>query len=401
MNSKKKLFLVLFLFIAPQYGFSQIQLNGSVDFEISAGGEDSRFITNQISSKYKQANLAVTQLNVFAFAPITDQLFFESRIQLDTWGNGDLNPPRISLASLIWDNPENDYVIRFGRFISPFGFYPKRQLSTDRVFVNHPLGYSYFTNISDIRGFWPQAGNNTNAEYQVGDVGLPSLYFAGYVTGIGTSWDLISNKVSLDVAITNGTPITIKDRASLSNLAVTSRLQYNQSIFWSQGVSASFGNFLQADAINETVRENNNFQKYTQLLLGTDTKIEFTYFQIIAEVIYSRWKTPAFIGNSFHVDQNKLVEYDLSNFSGNIDFKYELPSLTGSFIALRAEHLLFLEADDPGTTNTLQWDQDVSRITGVFGYKLDRNILAKLSFSEQGEFDGSEYALRFQISAFF
>jgi len=401
MNSKKNLFLVLFLFIAPQYGFSQIQLNGSVDFEISAGGEDSRFITNQISSKYKQANLAVTQLNVFAFAPITDQLFFESRIQLDTWGNGDLNPPRISLASLIWDNPENDYVIRFGRFISPFGFYPKRQLSTDRVFVNHPLGYSYFTNISDIRGFWPQAGNNTNAEYQVGDVGLPSLYFAGYVTGIGTSWDLISNKVSLDVAITNGTPITIKDRASLSNLAVTSRLQYNQSIFWSQGVSASFGNFLQADAINETVRENNNFQKYTQLLLGTDTKIEFTYFQIIAEVIYSRWKTPAFIGNSFHVDQNKLVEYDLSNFSGNIDFKYELPSLTGSFIALRAEHLLFLEADDPGTTNTLQWDQDVSRITGVFGYKLDRNILAKLSFSEQGEFDGSEYALRFQISAFF
>lgn len=401
MNSKKKLFLVLFLFIAPQYGFSQIQLNGSVDFEISAGGEDSRFITNQISSKYKQANLAVTQLNVFAFAPITDQLFFESRIQLDTWGNGDLNPPRTSLASLIWDNPENDYVIRFGRFISPFGFYPKRQLSTDRVFVNHPLGYSYFTNISDIRGFWPQAGNNTNAEYQVGDVGLPSLYFAGYVTGIGTSWDLISNKVSLDVAITNGTPITIKDRASLSNLAVTSRLQYNQSIFWSQGVSASFGNFLQADAINETVRENNNFQKYTQLLLGTDTKIEFTYFQIIAEVIYSRWKTPAFIGNSFHVDQNKLVEYDLSNFSGNIDFKYELPSLTGSFIALRAEHLLFLEADDPGTTNTLQWDQDVSRITGVFGYKLDRNILAKLSFSEQGEFDGSEYALRFQISAFF
>ena len=279
--------------------------------------------------------------------------------------------------------------------------YPKRQLSTDRVFVNHPLGYSYFTNISDIRGFWPQAGNNTNAEYQVGDVGLPSLYFAGYVTGIGTSWDLVSNKVSLDVAITNGTPITIKDRASLSNLAVTSRLQYNQSIFWSQGVSASFGNFLQADAINETVRENNNFQKYTQLLLGTDTKIEFTYFQIIAEVIYSRWKTPAFIGNSFHVDQNKLVEYDLSNFSGNIDFKYELPSLTGSFIALRAEHLLFLESDDPGTTNTLQWDQDVSRITGVFGYKLDRNILAKLSFSEQGEFDGSEYALRFQISAFF
>ncbi|MEP1141718.1 MAG: hypothetical protein ABJH44_15980, partial [Balneola sp.] len=205
MNSKKKLFLLLFLFIAPQYGFSQIQLNSSVDFEISAGGEDSRFITNQISSKYKQANLAVTQLNVFAFAPITDQLFFESRIQLDTWGNGDLNPPRISLASLIWDNPENDYVIRFGRFISPFGFYPKRQLSTDRVFVNHPLGYSYFTNISDIRGFWPQAGNNTNAEYQVGDVGLPSLYFAGYVTGIGTSWDLVSNKVSLDVAITNGT----------------------------------------------------------------------------------------------------------------------------------------------------------------------------------------------------
>jgi len=64
---------------------AQIQLNGAVDLEFSGGGEDSRFITNGIPRKFRDLNVAVTQLNSFIFAPISDNFFFESRIQLDTW----------------------------------------------------------------------------------------------------------------------------------------------------------------------------------------------------------------------------------------------------------------------------------------------------------------------------
>ena len=400
----RKLFLPLLAFVClhPISGFSQLQLNGSIDFEISSAGDDSRFITNGVPNDFRKLNLAVTQLNAFLFAPISDEFFFESRIQLDTWGSGNLNLPRIALATLTWDNPANDYIIKLGRFVSPFGFYPKRQLSTERIFINTPLGYSYFTNISDIRGYWPQAGQNTNEEYQVGDVGLSTIYFGGYTTGVGTTWEVSADKVFLDFAITNGTPITIRDRSTLPNIAGIARLQINPSIYWNQGFSVSYGNFLQADPLNESVREDNNFQKYTQLLLGIDTKLAFTFFEIVGEAIYSNWNVPGFIGNSFDTDNNNsLRNYSLSNLSGNIDIKYEPPSFTGGFVALRAEHLLFFDAEDPQTNSTFTWDENVSRLTGVVGYKLSRNILAKAAFSEQGNFDGNEYTFRLLISAFF
>ncbi|HAH51319.1 MAG TPA: hypothetical protein DCL80_08640, partial [Balneola sp.] len=240
MNSKKIFISTLFfLFSLSIISSAQVQINGSLDLELSGGGEESRFITNGISKKFSELNLAVTQLNAFLFAPVSDNIFFESRIQLDTWGSGKLNPPRISLASLTWDNPDNSYIVKVGRFISPFGFYTKRQLSTDRVFVQHPLAYSYFTNMSDIRGYWPEAGNNTNEEYEEGDVGLSTLYFAGYVTGIGTQLEIKKNRLFLDAAITNGTPITIRNRSSLPNVALTSRLFYRPSVFWEQGISMS------------------------------------------------------------------------------------------------------------------------------------------------------------------
>ncbi len=393
--------LICSFLVISEYGFSQIQLNGSVDLELSGGGEDSRFIKNGIPRAFRDANLAVTQLNTFVFAPISDNFFFESRVQLDTWGSGKLNKPRISLASITWDNPDESYIIKAGRFVSPFGFYAKRQLSTDRNFTLLPLAYSYFTNISDIRGYWPEAGNNTNEEYEEGDVGLPTIYFAGYVTGIGTTWEITPNKLILDAALTNGTPMTIRDRSSLPNVALTSRLFYRPSIYWEQGFSLSFGNFMQGAPINNSVRVNESLQKYYQLLLGADSKLAFTYFEIVGEVIYSNWSTTGFVSNQF--DQScggELCDYSLSNISGNIDIKYEPPSLTGSFLAFRAEHLTFLDGEHENG-NTFEWDEDVSRLTGVFGYKLSPNLLLKASFSEQANFDLKEYAFKIQLSSFF
>ena len=138
------------------------------------------------------------------------------------------------------------------------------------------------------------------------------------------------------------------------------------------------------------------------MLLGTDTKIAFTYFEIIGEIIYSKWKTTGFISNQFDEScGGNLCDYDLSNISGNIDFKYELPGVTGSYIALRAEHLLFFDATEPETDDSFNWDEDLSRLTAVFGYKLAPNVLLKASFSDQRDFDLSEYALRIQLSSFF
>lgn len=392
--------LLLVHLISAKTAHAQIQINGSADFEVQAGGEDSRFIINQIPSNYNKPNFAVTELNAFILAPITETFFVNGRIQMDTWGNGDLNTPRIALLNLTWDNVDKSYTIKLGRFISPFGFYSNRQLSVDRIFNTHPLGYSYFTNISSTRGFWPQAGNSP-LEYREGDVGLSTLYFAGYTTGIGTEWTISENTLILEAALTTGTPMVQTERTSLSNLALIARLQYNPSIYWNQGFSLSYGNFMDADPINENVRENNSFGKYKQFLSGTDFTLGFTYFEIIGEMIYSRWNLPQFTNVAFTTQGNELVEYTLSNFSSNLDIKYEPPIFTGSYFALRGEQIYFFEADDPNSTNTIKWDEDTYRLSLAFGYKITHNIVAKASFSEQTPFDGSLYAVRINISAFF
>ena len=83
--------VILTSLLIPVKSSAQIILNGAVDFEVSSGGKDSRFITNGISRNFRHLNASVTTLNGFIFAPISDQFFFESRIQLYTWGSGKLN----------------------------------------------------------------------------------------------------------------------------------------------------------------------------------------------------------------------------------------------------------------------------------------------------------------------
>lgn len=401
-NATTLLCTLLFLGVTAVPSFAQIQWNGSIDFELNQGGKDSRFITNGVPSKYKEAQLAITQFNAFMIAPISQNFFFESRLQLDTWGNGSLNDPRIALASITWDDPNRSVILKAGRFVSPFGFYSKRPLSVDRVFTRLPLAYTYFTNISDIRGYWPQAGNNTNVEYDEGDVGLTTLYFGGYTTGLGGLWEIQQDRWFLDFALTNNTPISKAERSSLGNIAATARLQFNPNIYWNQGFSLSYGNFLQDDPINESGQEQTDFSSFTQFLVGTDYLLSFTYFEIVGEVVYSNWQVPRFNGVAFSETTNgELETYSLSNISTNIDIKYESPRYSGAYLAIRAELLHFLEADDPQSNQKIQWDDNVERVTAVIGYKLTRNLITKLSFSEQTPFDASAYSFRISLNAFF
>lgn len=381
-------------------GLAQIQLNGSLRLEVPSGGSDSSFLTNEINNEFRNPHLAIAQINAFLFAPISDQFFFEGRVQMDVWGTGELNPPRVTLANITWDNPDNNYTISAGRFVSPFGFYSKRQLATDRVFVATLLGYDYFINISDQRGFWPQAGNS--GTYTQTDVGLTTAYFGGYATGAKTFWEIEPNKWTLEVAITNGTPATQLDYSNLANIAGIARLTYKPAIYWEQGLSLSYGNFMELDQVNQGVRQDNPLEQYRQFIAGIDFKFGYSYFEVVGEVIYSNWSVPSFNNGFFRFDEgNQLAEYNLSNAAANIDIKYEIPRLTGSYVAVRAERLQFFEANDPQSDNSIKWDDDVTRLTGVAGYKISRNIIGKVSYSDQTPFDGSKYALRIQVSAFF
>lgn len=382
---------------------AQIQFSGAIDIGIRSGGEQSSFVSNGVESEYKYLHFRIPQINLFLFAPINDNYFFEARLQTDTWGTGELRDPYFTLANITWSNPSNNYIIKAGRFISPVGFYSNRSLQLDRSFHELPLTYSYFVNISDQRGFWPLAGEG--GSYTSNDVGLTSVYFGGYATGGLFDWEITKDKTRLQLALTSVSPASDDNYTNLANAAILSRLTLNPSIKWQIGVTGAYGSFMRESNVNTAFRPFNPLERYRQTIVGFDLKYEFGFWQFITESLYSRWFTPIFNDGSFETiaASNKFEEGTFSNLGSNIDAIFEPPSFPGSFFALRFDYLNFFGSSDGSNSiyATDEWDEDLTRISASFGYKLARNIESKVSISEQTPYDGSLYTFRATISAFF
>lgn len=405
MNRTFKKFLAVFLFCCAFSGTinAQVELNGSFDVGIRAGGENSSFVENGVESDFRYLHFRIPQINLLLFAPINDVFFFEARLQTDTWGTGELKNPYFTLANITWSDPDNNYSLSLGRFINPIGFYSSRSLQLDRTFHDLPLTYSYFVNISDQRGYWPLAGEG--GSYTSNDVGQTTIYFGGYSTGGLFDWTIKENKSNLKIALTSVAPASDENYTNLANAAILARLTLNPDIQWQIGVSGSYGSFMQVSTVNEAFRPFNPLEKYRQTLLGIDVQYSLGYWQIITESIYSKWFTPIFGDNNFETigSTNQFQEGDFANLGTNIDIRYEPPSLTGSFAALRFDYLNFIGSGDGSNSlySANEWDEDLTRVSVAFGYKLARDIEAKVSFSEQTPYDFSLYTFRGTISAFF
>jgi len=361
---------------------AQVEINGSVDFEVASGGEDSKFISNEIASEFRRPHLSISQLNLFVFAPISDAFTVNARIQWDTWGTGRLNKARITLAMLTYEPLESMISFSIGRYISPFGLYPKRQLAADNLFAHTPLAYGYFLNISETRGYWPKAGNS--GIYLADDVGLTTVYFGGYNTGALFSWILVPELLNLDLAITNAAVSSQADHTNLFNGGGIIHLGFQPVIYWQQGLSFSYGTFMQRDDINSNLV---GLEKFNQVVLGTDIILAHSYFELSGEFIYSMWKVPGFASGAFkETASGELGKFNLENYSAYVDFKYEPPFFTGSYIAVRYDMLKFLEFDHPATSSIITinpWDTDVIRYSAAIGYKFDRSVLLKLTYTDQ------------------
>ena len=124
----KRLFIIMLVSLMPVICFAQLELSGSLDLEVSKGGNDSRWITNEIAYQYRNLHMAVNQLNIFVFAQVSDAFYVDTRIQFDTWGTGKLNDPRVSLAVVTYEPEASSIRFSLGRYVSPFGLFPQRIL---------------------------------------------------------------------------------------------------------------------------------------------------------------------------------------------------------------------------------------------------------------------------------
>ena len=402
----KNAFLIILLALSLTTAIeAQIQFNGTLDAGISSGGSASEFISNGITHDYRFLHFSIPQVNLLAFAPINNTWYFEARLQSDTWGNGVLRYPRFTLANVTYADSDKDYSISIGRFQSVLGFYSSRNLLIDRTFLELPLSYSYYISISDVYGFWENARYQNN--YSSSDGLMTTVYFGGYSTGFRWDWEIVENKVLLQTAMTTVSPGSGRDYSNLGNAALTSRLILNPSIEWQFGISASHGSFMQlVQGENNAIRVNNPLEQYRQTLVGLDFRYGFGFWEIIGESIYSNWNVPGILngtGWEFEGNSNTLNTFNLSNIGTNLDIKFEPPFVTGSYIAFRFDHLNFIEAH-PNETNlygTDDWDKDKIRYSLAIGYKLARNVEAKILVSEQTPMDTSLYTFRAMITTFF
>lgn len=385
---------------------AQVSVNGTFDAGFSSGGTNSSFISNGIHSEYKYLHFSIPQVNLLLFAPIDETFFVEARLQSDTWEDGTLGMPRFTLANVTWADPNRSHSISVGRFLTPFGFYSTRNLTIDRTFVELPLSYSYYVSISDEYGYWDNARYLSN--YSSDEGLMTSVYFGLYATGLRWDWEIKENELNLQTAYTTVSLGSSRNYSNLANSAVTSRLVYNPNIEWQIGLNASYGSFMQlSPSDNGSLRYDNALEQYRQTLVGTDIRFGLGFWEVIGEVIYSSWHVPAYLENQsgfvFEPGSNKLRNYDLSNIGMNIDVRFEPPFLTGSYFALRFDHLNFIEKSpfNQNQYGTIDWDKDKYRVSGALGYKLSRNVEVKILASEQTPFDSSLFTFRALLTAFF
>lgn len=396
----KRMMIFIVIGIIPVVAFAQIELSGSLDLEVSKGGNDSRWITNEIAYQYRNLHLAINQLNFFVSAQVTKAFFVDTRIQFDTWGTGTLNDPRVSLAVLAYEPEESSFSLSVGRYISPFGLFPQRILAADNSFNHMPLGYGYFINISDVLGFWPGAGEGGIYGGE-GDPGLTTVYFGGYNTGIMLNWVVVPEVFSIDLAIANAALASQRNYTNLENFAGIVRLGFQPAIFWQQGISISHGSFMQQQ--QDTIYSYyDDFTDFTQTIIGTDIVIGYSYFELSGEIFYSTWSVPFFNGEDFERDYyGKAKAYSLSNYAAYLDLRYEPPFISGAYFAVRYDILKFLESDDIKNIDGMDynpWDNDVTRYQVAFGYKFAEPVLLKLTYMDQKtenvETDPDDYVYR-------
>lgn len=381
---KKKLTLWLALFpLALQA--QKLDVSGELDFEFRAGGRESNFISNEIPTEFRYPHAVINQFNVFFFSELGEKWTFNGRVQLDIWGSGRLNPPRITLAAVTYE-PSSRFSASAGRLISPFGLYARRQLLSQNLFAAAPLMYGYFVNISEKRGFWPIAGNAGIYDDGRSDVGVTTAYFGAYITGASMNWIVVPNRLNIEIALANAALASSLPNTNLANAAIVARLGVQPAMWWQQGFSVAYGSFMNLDSVNARARENNPLERYRQLLVGTDFVFGYLWFELSGELMLSRWSVPKFENDQFvriNPGSSKLQTYALANYGGYVDFKVEPPFLTGSYVAFRAERLAFAPFDDPIAQGRSYWDRGVTRLSVAAGYKLSRNVLLRATYSDQ------------------
>ena len=391
-----RLFTTLKLALLPLALQAQLELNATISFEGSKGGEKSHYYYNEIHEGYRNWRFGLAQANLMANWPLSPEWSLHGRLLLER--NQGQRPEQVRLPqlNLQWAPEQSSVRFTLGRFLYPFGAFNGRQLPTERTFIARPLAYSYYINISDKAGFFPGMGDNVKIKAD-GEVqwGSTMLYYGGYAAGVKLHWELSPQKAWLDAAVVNGAPNVGESLSGPVNWGFTSRFSVQPDHWWKQGFSIAYGTFMERAAINAGL---DNLKAFRQALFGTDYHFGFGYFSLSGELLLAAYRAPAYLPEqeSFGPKAARL-----KSFAGYADIKYNLPFLGGAYLAYRFDAMRFGKI--PG--ENVPWDNDLQRHSLAAGYRINAWLLLQAAVSTQ-QVDGKrwsrhQHAFRLMMTAFY
>ena len=388
--NKYSLFVAILFFIMLKGSSASAQINivALTDFEIRKAGENSSPYINQTPGDNLSAY--TPNIRLFMSAGLSDQWFVNSALQADHYEGEKLSTPFFSLMNINWSPDINsDLVVTLGRFVTPYGSYSTRFLSSENPFVHLPLSIASGLPLSKSLGFLSGAKESPERiekVYGKDEKGLTMIYQRMYSQGLKAAYSFgESDWLSFDIAYTLAPASSNLDYGQQDSPALTGRVVLKPAIWAEVGVSYSSGTFLMEDPANDTLLIY-DLSSYNQDLYGADLSLNYRYYKLNLAYNYSHWKAPYYDQQTSTADTRKTGTASVDHLSAELIIDF--PFLVGGYFATRYEKMLsgdieVYRRDNSGQKvdqNSTTWTYDRERIEFVAGYKLHQNIIFKASY---------------------
>jgi len=365
-----------------QYGSSSARLSigGGITTEYAWGESDSDIYYNEISPVRRDGSLFLREANLLGGLQLGNGFSAHTRVQLRRRFGRELRQVRVLQALLRWEREDRKVRVELGRFLSPFGGFSQRPLPQDRDLISAPLPYSYYLNISDRVGYSPDLqGLSVIMVDSIPDWGAPMAYPDGYATGLKAHWSPQPDTLEFTLALTQAAPISQRNRSMPLHPTLIGRVQAQPTYFWQQGLSVSYGGFLQQTSSNALLE---TLSSYRQFMLGTDVKLGTGYWELKGELMSAWHRVPVFLADSQEFVLRGNQAPWLHALAGYVDVKAEFPFLVGAYAIYRVGWISPTDSrvSLPGGDS---WNSSVQRHTIGLGYQITRFLLFKTAYSWQ------------------
>lgn len=368
---------------------AQLKWWGIYDFQVLKGGTDSRMDLNSLPNNYIQFN--IHQFQLFLEADVDENITLTTSLANSPQDSPSFKGVTFQLAYVTFSNLLGDALsLSAGKIVTPFGLFAKRQLATENPFIAYPLFFTYPQNVSPQTGYLdPSEVAAASAQY---GGRLNTIYTGAYYMGAEAFSSFMDGFLQYDVALTNA-PLssTSSDFNVNDNPSIQGRVSIHPAIWGTFGFSYSSGPFMTPSSVNQYFEQlSNSLNSYTQTTLGADAELSYLYYELDAEYIFNRFKSPYIISNYNYQYISGLPPGSWLNLDSRellLDLKIDAAFFPGLFLALRYNPLMFGNITDPNQYSSthgkiIQWGNDVKRYAVGLGYKPAHSVLIKLDYQK-------------------